>query len=309
MNYSNELKVGSAIVISIIIFVLGSRFFEDIPLFKGTYDLFTEFDDARGMIVGNAVRISGVKVGSVQGVELNPESNKVSIRMRLDSKFRVPEGSYTEITGIDALSAVQLSINPGPPGNPALEEGAVIPSKVEGDLFTSLTDKAPLLFDRVDSVLVGLDATLGETQGVMAPGGDLRVMLSSLKNSASTIEAMLRQERGRLSHMLANVDTLTGELANLTGGAGDSLAAVTENLNAVLGRVEIAVGQMESISGRLNSIIGKIDRGEGTIGLLVNDPSLYYRMDSTLTSVNRLMTDFKKNPVRYMRALRLVDIF
>ena len=51
MNYSNELKVGIAIVVSILIFFLGSRFFEDIPLFKGTYDLFTTYEDARGMIV------------------------------------------------------------------------------------------------------------------------------------------------------------------------------------------------------------------------------------------------------------------
>ena len=73
MNYSNELKVGIAIVVSLLIFFLGSRFFEDIPLFKRTYTLNTEFSDARGMITGNAVRISGVKVGSVLEVALDRE--------------------------------------------------------------------------------------------------------------------------------------------------------------------------------------------------------------------------------------------
>ena len=309
MKYSNELKVGSAIVISIVIFFLGSRFFEDIPLFKGTYDLYTEFGDARGMIVGNAVRISGVKVGSVQEVDLNPTNNKVRIQMRLDSRFRVPEGSYTEITGIDALSVVQLSIHPGPPENPALEEGAVIPSREEGDILSSLTDRAPVLINRVDSVLIGLDATLGETQGVIAPGSDLRLMLASLKNSAASLEALLQQERRRLSSVLANVDTLTGELSQLSSGAGDSLAVITRNLNAVLERVDRNLDQLESATASLDSIVGKIDRGEGTIGLLVNDASLYYRLDSTMTNMNQLLIDLKENPVKYMRALRLVDIF
>ena len=309
MNYSNELKVGVAIIVSIVIFFLGSRFFEDIPLFKGTYDLYTEFDDARGMIPGNAVRISGVKVGSVQEVDLNPENNRVRIRMRLDSRFRVPEGAYTEITGIDALSVVQLSIHPGPPGNPPLPEGALIPSKTNGDVLSSLTDRAPVLIDRVDSVLIGLDATLGETKGVIAPGGDLRLMLASLKNSAASLEGLLREERGRLSRVLANVDTLTGALSDLTGGGGDSLMAVTQNLNAVLNRIDQNLARLETATAGLDSIVGKIDRGEGTIGMLVNDPSLYHRLDSTVYSMNQLLIDLKKNPVRYMRALRLVDLF
>ena len=309
MNYSNELKVGSAIVISIVIFIVGSRFFEDIPLFKGTYELYTEFDDARGMIVGNAVRISGVKVGSVKSVDLDPANNKVRISMRLDSKFRVPEGSYTEITGLDVLSAVQLAIHPGPAENPDVEEGAVIPSKADEDVLSSITDRAPLLIDRVDSVLVGLDATLGETQGVVAPGSDLRLMLASLKSSAESLEDILDGEKTRLSTVLANVDTLTGELSRLSSGAGDSLAIISENMNVLLGRVNQNLGQLETTTARLDSIMGKIDRGEGTIGLLVNDPTLYYRMDSTLNNMNQLLVDLKKNPVKYMRALRLVDIF
>ena len=43
--------------------------------------------------------------------------------------------------------------------------------------------------------------------------------------------------------------------------------------------------------------------------LLINDPTLYHRLDSTMTNMNQLLVDLKENPVKYMRALRLVDIF
>lgn len=309
MNYSNELKVGVAIVISIVIFVLGSRFFEDIPLFKGTYELYTVYDDARGMIAGNAVRISGVQVGSVKEVALEPGTNKVNIWMRLNAEFKVPEGSMTEITGIDALGAVQMVINPGPADNPILAPGSEVPSKEEGDLLTDLTDRAPLLINRVDSVLVNLDATLGHTEGLMSPGSDLREMLVSLKNTAASLETLMRQQRNRMGNILANVDTLTGDISTLTGTAGDSLAMVTENLNKVLARVDQNLLQLEATTNALNSIVGKIDRGEGTVGLLVNDAGLYHRMDSTVSNMNKLLIDFQENPVRYMRALRIVDLF
>lgn len=309
MNYSNELKVGIAIVVSMLIFFLGTRFFEDIPLFKGTYVLNTQFSDARGMITGNAVRISGVKVGSVLDVALDPETNLVGIKMRLNSSFRVPEGSTTEITGIDALGAVQLVINPGPNENPAIEEGGFVQGVEEEDIFASLTEKAPVLIDQVDSVLVGLDQTLNSTDQLMKPGGDLNLLLASLKNSAGSVESLLKQERRRLSHVLANVDTLTGELSTLSGSAGDSLAQLTGNINELMDKVELSLVSLDSTMQSLDSIVGKIDRGEGTVGLLVNDDALYHKIDSTVTNMNALLVDLKENPVKYMRALRLVDIF
>jgi phospholipid/cholesterol/gamma-HCH transport system substrate-binding protein len=261
------------------------------------------------MIVGNAVRISGVKVGSVQEVALDPADNSVRIQMRLNSEFKVPQGSTTEISGIDALGALQMVINPGPSDNPPIPAGSTIPSREEGNILSDLSNRAPALINRVDSVLIGLDATLGHAEGIVSPGSDLRLMLVSLKNTAESLEMLLRQQRERMASVLANVDTLTGELGGLTGEARDSLSVVTENLNRVLNRVDRNLTQLESTTLTLDSIVGKVDRGEGTVGLLVNDASLYHRMDSTVNSMNQLLIDLKENPVRYLRAMRLVDLF
>ena len=309
MNYSNELKVGIAIVVSLIIFFLGTRFFEDIPLFKGTYVLNTEFSDARGMITGNAVRISGVKVGSVLDVTLDPMTNMVNIRMRLNSNYRIPEGSYTEISGIDALGAVQLVIQPGPAENPLIPEGGFVPGNEEGDLLSSLAEQAPGLVNQVDSVLYGLDQTLGYADQMIEPGSDLNLLLASMKNSAQSVEVLLRQERSRLANVLASVDTLTSELSGLSVTAEDSLSQLVGNMNQLMREVDETLVSLDSTLYSIDSIIGKIDRGEGTIGLLVNDPNLYYRIDSTVTNLNSLLIDLQDNPVKYMRALRLVDIF
>ncbi len=309
MNYSNELKVGASIIISVVIFILGSRFFDSVPLFRGTYDLHTTFENARGMVVGNAVRINGVNVGSVQEVRLDPSTNLVLISMRLDSEIVVPQGSYTSITGIDALSAVQLTIHPGPPGNPPVERGGSIPSEPAPDLLGDLTDRAPMLVDRIDSVLVGLNATLGDTRGIIEPESDLRLMLTSLRGSANALESLMKGERARISRILANVDTLSASLGEVAGNTNDSLAVSLGQLNSVLARLDRNMAQLETTMTGLDTIVGRIERGEGTLGMLVNDPSLYHNMDSTLQNMNALLIDFKENPVRYMRALRLVDVF
>ena len=308
MKASNELKVGIAIILSAAAFILGIRFFENIPLFKGTYDLYSVYDDARGMIAGNPVRISGVEVGSVQEVTLDPETNKVKVRMRLDKRFVVKKGAYTEITGIDALSAVQMVIHQGPAGNDPVSEGDYLPTRNANDLFSSLTESAPGLISRSDSVLTGLDGAITDIHGLVQPGSDLRMMFASFRSSADAIEALLREERVRIGRVLANVDTLTASLGETTQGTSDSLAMVTAQLNDLLRRVDQNLDSIEETTHTLDSILGKIDQGEGTVGLLINDPQLYHRMDSTLENMNALIVDFKENPVRYMRALRLFDI-
>ncbi|MEZ4701099.1 MAG: MlaD family protein [Rhodothermales bacterium] len=309
MKYSNEFKVGASIVISVIVFILGTRFFDSIPLFRGTYDLYTTFEDARGMVNGNAVRINGVNVGSVQDVALDPATNLVNIRLRLDSKIQVPQGSYAEITGIDALSAVQLTIHPGPAGNPPMEPDSRMPSQPASDLVATMTARAPALVDRIDSVLVGLNATLGDTRGIIEPQSDLRLMLTSLRSSAETLNAMVTTERSRISRVLANVDTLSANLGDVAGSANDSLAIALGQLNSLLARMDRNMAQLEGTMASMDNIVGRIDRGEGTLGLMINDPSLYNNLDSTVQSMNALLIDLKKNPVRYMKALRLVDVF
>ncbi len=52
MKYSNELKVGIALVLTTLIFYIGFRFLQDLPFFKGTTEFFTTFDDAGGLVSG-----------------------------------------------------------------------------------------------------------------------------------------------------------------------------------------------------------------------------------------------------------------
>jgi len=310
VKYANELKVGLTIVVSAVIFILGVRYFEDIPLFRGTLDFVTELDNAGGLISGNVVRINGVNVGTVNEVSINPKTGRVRALFHVDSYLTVPEGSYTQVSGFDALSAVRLDLYLGPATNPAIPDGGFIPSGEDSDLLTQLIDRAPALVDRVDSVLVGLDATLGTTRSLLSdPNSDLRATLTSVRGSMATLNQALNDEKSRISRVLANVDTISGNLGRFTTEQGDSLGQAVQHLNQVLGRLDRNLASLETTTDGLNTVLGKIDRSEGTLGMLINDPALYLRLDSTLTAVNRLLVGFETDPARFLRELKLVDIF
>ncbi len=309
MKYGNELKVGLALVLSALIFYIGFRYLEDLPFFKGTTEFFTTFDDAGGLVSGNAVRINGVVVGAVDEVRLPPGDNRARVRFHLDRDIVLPHGSTTSIGGVGALGVVRMTITLGA-DTTSYQEGATIPRREETGMG-ALTDVlgAPLA-NQIDSMLTGATATLGAARTLMAGSQDeLRQTLVAVQGSAVALNSLLRSEQDRLSGVLDGVAELTDNLNAFTGENGDSLRTITQRLSQSLNRLDRMLASLESSTAGINTIIGKIEQGEGTLGLLINDPSLYHQLDSTLTTLNRILLDFEQNPKRYLKDLKLVDVF
>ena len=309
MKYGNELKVGLALALSILIFYIGFRYLQDLPLFKGTTEFFTTFEDAGGLVSGNTVRINGVIVGAVDQVRLLPGDNIARVRFHIDRDIVLPHGSSTAIGGVGALGVVRMDITLGNE-SAAYQEGATIPSREEASLG-ALTDVlgAPLA-GQVDSVLTGASATLGAARNLMTGSQDeLRETLVAVQGGAAALNDILRAEQTRLSQVLEGLGEFTDNLNAFTGENGDSLRVITQSLSQSLDRLDHTLASLESTTASIDTIIEKIDQGEGTLGLLINDPSLYNQLDSTLTTLNRILLDFERDPKRYLKDLKLVDVF
>jgi|GEM_PF-273809 len=348
MRYGNELKVGIAIILAAIIFILGVRYFENIPLFGGTYELYTEFSDAGGLIQGSVVEISGVGVGTVDDVRLSENANSVIVKFHVNNDVKLPTGSYTELSGFSALGDVRLEVVPGPPQNPPIEEGSFLPSRKTG-MLSELSERAPGLLSRADTLLLTLNRSLNEVEpainqvqsafaeaetsfegiGRVADqlGGqanqtlsevnrlltdqnsDIRATFAALRGTTEEINNLLRAEQARIRTIVTELETFTSSLSRFTVENQDSLAQTVYGLNTTLRRLNSNLATLETTQNSLDRIILKIDQGEGTLGMLINDPVLYEEMVGLTQNLNQLVQDIQRNPSRYLRELRLVDVF
>jgi phospholipid/cholesterol/gamma-HCH transport system substrate-binding protein len=308
VKFSNELKVGAAVVIAVLIFIVGVRYFEDIPLFSDTYKLHTSFKDAGGLIKGNPVRVNGVNVGRVEAVSLNTSENIAEVLFHVDEDIEIPKGSTTNIGGTSLLGAVRLDIQIQP-NTEHYADGDFVPSVSETGL-DAIFEKAPGLVERADSVLIGVNATVASTRALIeGENSSLNQTLLALQSTALSLNRLIHAEQQRLDNVLAGVETLTGNLNTFTVRQNDSLAIAIGNLNRVLTRMDQNLASLESTTTNLDAVVTKINEGDGTMSLLINDPSLYYQLDSTLTSFDRLLTAFEENPKRFLKDLKLVDVF
>ncbi len=311
MKYSNEVKVGLALVAAIVVFYVGVRYFQNIPLFRGSYELYTEFRDAGGLVSGNPVQINGVGVGRVETVKLADDGRNVVVRFQVDEDVTVPEGSQAKVSGVSALSGVKLAIDLGPPSNPPLEPGARVLSPPATDVLARLSEQAPALASKADSVLAGADDVLSSLAVQLGDStSDLRRTLRAARGTARQTERLMAENRASLRGTLANLEALTADVQRLAA-RNDSLDLNGTNARAqaALERLEATLANLERTTATLDVFLERINAGEGTLGRLATDPSLYNNLDSTAVRLNRLMDDFQRDPSRYLDGMTLVKVF
>jgi phospholipid/cholesterol/gamma-HCH transport system substrate-binding protein len=310
LEYSNELKVGVAIVIAAFAAFAGIRFFQNVPLFGSSYSMYAEFDGAEGLVSGNPVRMKGVKIGSVEEVRLDPETQQVRIRLQLQQGTQIPKGSHARVAGISALGGVHIQIIPGPSENAPLSAGAVLSPPPEGTVLDRLTSRAPSLANKADSVLTNTNATMSQlSQQLRNPESDLRKTLVSLRQMSGDLADITDVEKQTIRQLLKNLEGVSSDLRAFTGENGDSLDVAVRRLNQSLARLNRSLASFEKTSATLDTITTKLNRGDGTAGRLMNDPGLYMKMDSAATRTNRILKEFRQNPGRYLEDVTLVKVF
>lgn len=310
MKFSKELTVGLSLVVAAVIFVLGVRYFEDLPLFRGTYSLNTAFEDAGGLQAGSSVQINGVRVGAVDEVDLDPQTKQVRVGFHVENDLAVPEGSYATVGGIAALGSVHMTIHLGPAGNETVNEGAFIPGRSGAGLLESLTERAPQLTTTVESVLTNADQTFEEAEILLqSASGDVQQTLRAFQQAATSLEALIRAQQAEVTATVTNLQAFSGDLSEFSEESGDSLSVAVQQLNRSLAQLEMSLTALESSAETLDQIMTKINMGDGTMARLINDPSLYTKLDSAATNLNLILEGIRQDPGTYLKHMSLVDIF
>ena len=314
MKNAHLIKVTIALLISLAIFYLGTRYFESMPLFRGNAEFFTELDHAGGLIPGHAVRMRGVTVGQVKKVSWNPATNSVRVAIGVDNAIPIPLGTTAHVGGFDALGVVQLDLHPGPDPTRTYATGSEIPGPPKrADLLGSLTAEAPALLARLDSALTATQRLMRNTDNTLnEPNGTVQASLTQVSTAGIALTDLLNSQKEQLSNTLQSIERLTGQLAateaDSVAGAVD-LAETTLHIRNTLTALDASLEVLEQTLTPLSVMLERINAGEGTLGRLAVDESLYVHADSTLAAAHRLLAGFEQNPKRYLEDLKLFSLF
>ena len=326
---SYEMRIGLLAVITIAVTVWGYKFMKGKNLLSASNVYYVEYTDVDELTSSSAVYIRGLRVGTVTNISLGDDMTTVTATLDIDKGLKIHRETEAVIvsTSIMGGRAVVLNI-PGPcEGIDCANSGDYLDGRVEG-LVESLLGGATM-DEVVDKVKEGLSDVFGpvsdtlagpETLSAVAQSfRDIQLILSNLESITRQIDQNFPNYSRNIVASLENVRTLTGKFVEESDKLGetlDNLNSITADLKAAeLGRrggeflssTEEAVGALEETLAKadqsldeITNLIARMNSGDGTIGKLLTDDSLYTNLNLTAHNLELLLQDFRLNPKRYV---------
>lgn len=296
MKYSKEVKTAILAIVAIILLIFGYSFLKGKNLLDSSKTLYAVYADVEGLSPSSPVTINGYKVGSVTNIEFLDTSALLLVTLTIDKEFPFSKNSVAELYGGGLIGGKSVAILPEyEPGNVA-ESGDTLPSNIEEGLLELVNERLTPLQEKVEQAVESADSLINALNKVLNPDTrhnikqsfeDLSITIASLKGSAQTINSVLDGNSEKLERTFTNLDEMSANLNSFS----DTLATI--NLNQM-------VHDMEKVVADLEETTEKINNGDGTLGLMMNDPSIYNNLEGATKQLEALLQDIKLNPKRYV---------
>lgn len=283
-----EVQVGVFVLAGILAVLAALFILTDPGTFRGRYHVSTVLKDAGGIRLRDPVQQNGVNIGRVADLRLNGDGDVV-MRMEIEDKYRFPRDSRVQLAAKGLLGEIVAEIRPGRAAEKA-DEGDVLAS---GSGENGLAGQAAQLGDKADTLLTHANQVLSpQTIGsVQASAAEMQAMLGSLR-------AMAAEQRAELNSLTASLNrSARGVEATATR---PELARAIARSDSISLRLDAATRQLNQATGSMAVVMGRLERGEGTMGKLMTDDSLYVNLNSAVANLNQLTTDIRANPKKYL---------
>jgi phospholipid/cholesterol/gamma-HCH transport system substrate-binding protein len=295
---STEIKVGVFVVLGILVLAYMTVNIEKIGIGRAVgYRIYAKLDSAAGLVKNSPVRIAGVEVGRVESIVL--ETGKAKVTLHLPFQITLPIDSMVFVKSEGLLGEKYIEIQPGSSKDVFARQNAEVrqgasPADMD-QIFTQMNSVAT----DIKGVTASLNRVLGGGEGEQT----LRKTFENIKEITTDLNITVKQNREKFSTIMSNFENLSGDLAGVSTKAGNAF----NTINKVAKKIDDGEGTLGKLvadktlyveakdaMANLNKIVKKIDDGEGTLGKLVADKTLYDQSKGAMTSLNNIAKKIEK---------------
>ena len=285
--FGKEAKIALSVLISILILYVRINYLKGINVRQPSNYYYVQFPSVGGLAQSAPVMIDGYKVGLVQEIVYDYDTNQtIKVLLNLDKKLKIPVDSrvYLE-TDMLGTSSVVIDLNPHV--SEYYEHGALLQGEVKSGLMQSLQSEllpqVVVLLPKLDSILSGLQ-TLVNDPALVSSVKRLDRITANLERSSVQLSGMMQND---VPVILDNVQGITAQINQFS-----------DTLNAL--PLQSTMASVQKTSYNLQQITSRLTSPDNSLGLLLNDRGLYDRANGVLGSVDSLMIDLRLNPKRYV---------
>jgi phospholipid/cholesterol/gamma-HCH transport system substrate-binding protein len=308
-KFSNELKIGLVVLFAIFIGYMGFRIMKDEPIFSQVNVLYTKFDTVEGLIRGSNVYLNGFKIGTVREMQYLVQEDSALITLNITEDIQLPKGSMAQLASPDFLGSSTIRIIKSN-SSESLEWGSYLKGIQKEGLLNTFTDRGTAISDSVAVTITLLNEKLRALDFLnQQSSNDIGSALSNVKQTSDYLLEAVTSNSDELTEMIGSAKRSLETIEDISDSSRASIEQSIKNLELLSVEMSQLTRELSATSTTLNSVLEKMDRGEGSLGLLLNDPSLYENVDSLSYNLNELIKGIKEDPKRYLKHLRLLELF
>jgi len=285
-HFTKEVKIGLAGIVAVAMLFFGIKFLKGINMLKATNYYYVEFENVGGLTKSSPVYADGYGIGIVRDITYNyKRPGHVVVEIEVDKEFRMPEGSLGELV-TEMLGTIKMNLLLNKEATQWYAVGDTIPGYVNGGLMEEaarLVPKMAQMLPRLDSIVSSLNQLLAEP----AISGTLHNTERITANLATTTSQLNRMMNYDIPQLTGNLHTISHNFVNISEHLKDiDYASTFQKVDSTLYNIQL--------------ITEKLNRKDNSLGLFLNDPSIYNNLNATSANAAALLEDLKAHPKRYV---------
>ena len=290
-----NIWIAVTVIASLCLLYWGIEFLKGVNMFKPANFYYVQFDKIDGLVEAAPVMVNGFPVGQVREIKYDYSSNQINVMLAMNRDLKIPVGS--EVHVVSSLTGASTLALDMAQGSSYYKVGDNLPSSRTPGLMDKVTTE---VVPQVMSIMPKVDSIVGGVNSLVANPA-LQISISrldgitqQLAQSANQLTILMQTLNKSVPGVMNNVNGIT---TNLTG-ASDNLNVMSSNLKSLpidstMTRINTTIANLQALTERLND-------PNSSLGMLINDRTLYNNANQAIADLDSLFVDIKANPKRYI---------
>jgi len=308
MNINRPFKIGIFVILVLACGIWGLFYLKGLDLLSKESRYYIKYENIEGLVISNPVQIKGLKVGQVEKISFSDQQfNTLIVEIVIKHGYKIPKGTIAKIYSSDLMGSKSIELMIGK-STVFLNDGDTLQSDIEKSLqdqvrleVLPIKRKAESLMSSMDSIFSRLETVFNQKteENIRTSITNIKLTFENLEHTTRKLDTIITTSN--MSSILRNIDAIstTIRLQN------KNISSILSNLGVftdTIVKLDVSKTLTKANHALLvfDSIATKISKGEGTIGQLVKNDSLFRELKTASKSLDILLNDVKANPKRYV---------
>jgi len=302
--FRKEVIIGATVLATLLILFFGIDYLKGINIFRPANYYYVTYNNVNGLAESAPVTVNGFKVGLVREISYEYDNpGNVRVELSLDKELKIPFGTKaliaTDMLGTASIELLMASSN----------RYHEIGDKIIGENKTGLMDNVSTtllpaisqMIPHIDSLVVSVTA-LASNPSLTASLNRLDGIMSNLEKSTMLLNQSLSPAPG----IINNASTAMADVKKIAANLNSISSDLTE-VSATLKKMPLdsTMCNINQISENLLTLSRQLNNPNSSLGLLMNDPSLYNNINNSAAHIDSILIDLKKQPKRYIPSIKI----